>query len=122
MSNLAKQSSQMTDDLPIFIDWMKFMDWLVPVADKFPKVARFTFSQRLTNLGLDMVEDLVEARHSKRNSAILKRANLRLEKLRVILRLSHQQKYLSHKQYEFASKALYEIGKQLGGWSKQAHG
>jgi len=97
------------------------MDWLVPITDKFPKVSRFTFSQRLTNLGLDMVEDLVEARYTKRNSAILKRANLRLEKLRVILRLSYQQKYLTHKQYEFANKALYEVGKQLGGWIKQVN-
>ena len=109
------------DDLPIFVDWMRFLEWFIPLTDKFPKSARFTFSQRLQNLALDIVEDLIEARYTKQKKLIIKKANLRLEKLRVLIRISHQQHYLSHKQYEFANRALYEVGKQLGGWMKQAH-
>ncbi|MBF0310052.1 MAG: hypothetical protein HQL56_11050, partial [Magnetococcales bacterium] len=63
--------------------------------------------------------DPVEARHSHRKQEILKRANPRLEKIRVLLRLSHEQHYLSHDAFEYAVRHLLEIGRMLGGWMKQ---
>jgi len=73
-----------TEDLPIFIKWMEFMEWLLPVTAKFPQRTRFTFANRIDNFALDMVCDLVEARYTKYRNPILKEANLRLEKLRVL--------------------------------------
>ena len=66
------------DDLPIFVAW------LLPTTARLPKSIRFTFSQRIDNLALDVVEDLIEARYTRHKQTILKRANLRLEKLRVL--------------------------------------
>ncbi|MBT5231458.1 MAG: diversity-generating retroelement protein Avd [Methylococcales bacterium] len=109
------------DELPVFVDWMQFLDWFLPVTNKFPKSIRFTFSDRMQNLALDIVEDLVEARYTKNKKSILKRTNLRLEKLRILIRLSYQQKYIAHKQYEHANRAIYNVGKQIGGWMKQAN-
>jgi hypothetical protein len=106
-------------DLPIFIQWMAFLEWLLPVTERFPKRVRFTFSDRINNLALDLVEDLVEARYSSQKQGILQRANLRLEKLRVLLRLSHKLRYLDYKRYEQAMKSINEVGKMLGGWLRQ---
>ena len=50
---------------------------------------------------------------------MLGRANLRLEKLRVLLRFCHELGHLSHTRYEYAVCALNEVGKMLGGWRRQ---
>jgi hypothetical protein len=107
------------DDLPVFVKWLDFLEWLLPTTEKFPKKARFNFSLRIDNIALDVVEDLIEARYSRDKAAILKRANLRLEKLRVLLRLSYKMKYLSHAAYEYAARHINEVGRMIGGWRKQ---
>ena len=108
------------DDLPIFTKWIDFLEWLLPALDKFPKKVRFTFTQRIESLALDIVEDLVEARYRKNRVTILKRANLRLEKLRVLTRLAQKMHYLSHESYRHAAKSIDEVGRMLGGWMKQS--
>ncbi len=106
-------------DLPVFVCWMEFLKWLFPVTEKFPKRIRFTLVDRMQNLAFDVVEDMVEARYSRDKRAILKKANLRLEKLRVLMRIAHAEKYLSHAAYQHASRTLNEAGRMLGGWIKQ---
>ncbi len=106
-------------DLPVFVKWLDFLEWLLPVTEKFPKRVRFTFSDRINCLALDIVEDLVEARYTKNKQEHLRHANLRLEKLRVLLRLSHKMRYLDYKRYEYAMRQINEVGKMLGGWMKQ---
>ena len=83
---------------------------------------RFTFANRIDTLALDVVEDLVEARYSRNKTEILKRANLRLEKIRVLLRLCHEEQFLSHDAFEFAIRGVDETGRMLGGWVKQQEG
>ena len=103
-------------DLPIFVKWLDVLRWLLPVTERFPKRVRFTFSDRIVQLALDLVEDLVEARYSRDKRMILQRANLRLEKLRVLLRLSYELRYLDYKRYETVCRDINEVGKMLGGW------
>jgi len=107
------------EELPIFTRWMQFLEWLLPATEKFPKRVRFTFSDRINNLALDIMEDLVEARYSRDKQRLLKRVNLRLERLRMLLRLCHRLKYLPHQRYEHAMRSLNEVGRMLGGWIKQ---
>ena len=106
-------------DLPVFVAWLDFLEWLLPTTAKLPKHVRFTFVNRIDNLALDVVEDLVDARYSKDKRQILARANLRLEKLRVLLRLCHALGYFPHKRCEYAMRSVNEVGKMLGAWRKQ---
>lgn len=115
---MPNQPLKVEEELPIFIKWTEFIEWLFPHTEKFPKRARFTLALRIENLSLDIVEDLVEARYSKEKLEILKRINLRLEKLRILLRLSHGFRYLATKSYEYSVKTLNEIGAMIGGWIK----
>jgi hypothetical protein len=111
--------SRKDEDLPIFVVWMDFIKWLLPVTEKFPKRVRFSFADRMDNLALDVVEDLVESRYTRDKRSLLKRANLRLEKLRVLMRLSHDLHYVSYKAYEHALRSINEAGRMLGGWMKE---
>lgn len=110
------------EDLPVFVRWMEFLKWLLPATEKFPRRVRFTFANRIDALALDVVEDLVEARYSRDKREILKRANLRLEKIRVLLRLCHEEQFLSHDAFAFAIRGVDETGRMLGGWMKQQEG
>ncbi len=108
-----------SEDLPIFSHWIQFLEWLLPITEKFPKRVRFTFADRINSLALDIIEDLVEARYSRDKQPHLRRMNLRLEKLRILLRLCHRLHYLPHQSYEHAMRNLNEVGRMLGGWMKQ---
>ena len=112
-------SVKKTDEPIIFVKWMEFLKWLLPQLENFPKRVRFTLANRIENLALDLVEDLVEARYTHNKQSILRCANLRLEKLRVLLRICQEQHYLSHTRYEYAIRAVNEVGRMLGGWLKQ---
>jgi len=103
-------------DLVLFVKWMDFLGWLFAATEKFPKKTRFVLVNRIDNLALDVVEDLVEARYTRDRLSILRRSNLRLEKLRVLLRISHDQGHLPHRGYEHSARALDEAGRMVGGW------
>jgi len=71
---------------------------------------------RIDNLALDVVEDLVGARYSRDKRAVLARANLRLEKIRVLLRLCHALGYFPHARCEHAMRCVSDVGAMVGGW------
>jgi four helix bundle protein len=122
MNDQVEDSQSNKTDLPIFVKWMDFVKWLLVTTDGFPKTARFTFSDRLTRLALDIVEDLIEARYNRSKNVFLRRANLNLEKMRILLRICFEMRYLSRKSYAHASLSINEVGKMLGGWMKQQGG
>ena len=110
------------EDLPIFVRWVDFVKWLLPTTEKFPKRVRFSFTNRIDNLALDVVEDLVAARYSRHKADPLKAVNLKLERLRVLLRLCHDLELLPHRSYEYSVRSLDEVGRMVGGWIKQQEG
>ena len=107
------------NELPLFAHWMDWLRWLLPTTEKFPKRLRFTLTQRIDNLALDIAEELVEARYTRRKRDRLHSINRKLERLRILLRLSHDLQALPHRQYEFAMRSLDEAGRMVGGWLKQ---
>ena len=107
------------EDLDIFVRWERFLLWLFTTTEKFPKRVRFTFSGRIDNLALDVLEKIIEAAYSRRKKELLVRVNLDIEKLRVLLRICHRQRFVSDKSFEYAVRELHEMGKMVGGWLKQ---
>lgn len=107
------------NELPIFVKWMEFLKWLLSTTEKFHKKTRFTFINRINNIGIDIAQCFVEAQYLSEKVIILKQINMKLEHLRILLRLCHELQYLSHKSYEFSVKQINEIGKMLGGWISQ---
>ena len=96
----------------------QFLLWLIPAVEKFPRTQKFLLGDRMQTLALDVQESLIEATYSKSPTAHLLACNLRLEKLRFLLRLAMDLRYLDLKRYEFAAKAIDEIGRLVGGWKK----
>lgn len=107
---------------PLFVLWYDFTKWLLNKTEKFPRRIRFSFSNRIDNLALNVIEGIVEARYSTVKREILRRIDLDMEKLRVLLRMCHDLRYLDTKGYAFASKKINEAGRMVGGWRKQQQG
>ena len=98
--------------------WYRTCDWLLDKCDRFPKQTRFTIAGRIANLALDTLECITEAAYSKEKRALLVRVNLLLEKLRLLLRLCFDRRYLSPAQYEFIQTEINAAGRMCGGWLK----
>ena len=66
-----------------------------------------------------ILELLTEASYTRDKRDLLRRANLRLERLRYLIRLAKDLHLFSMKQYEFAVNAMSAIGNEIGGWARQ---
>ena len=109
----------MIPEPPLFVLWYDFAKWILNKTEKFPKKVRFTFSNRIDNLALEVVEGIIEARYCRKKMDILRRMDLNMGKLQILLRMCHDLEFLDHKGYEFASRKINEAGKMVGGWRKQ---
>jgi hypothetical protein len=106
------------EDLQLFHHWYRFLDWLLNTTEKFPKKVRFTLSTRLDNLALDILENIIEAAYTRQKITLLRKTNLKVEKMRVMLRICHDRNFLSTRSFEHSIKELYQAGLMLGGWIK----
>jgi hypothetical protein len=63
-----------------------------------------------------LLETLIQAKYSKSRHGLLEKANLSLEVLRFQIRLAKDLRCLKATSYGFASKAIDDIGRQVGSW------
>lgn len=103
----------------VIIEWERFVGWLLDRTEKFPKRATFTFRTRLDNLALDIYERLVEARYARDKASFLQRVNMDLTKLRLLLRLCHDQRLLDGRAFAHACDSIEAVGRMVGGWLRQ---
>jgi four helix bundle protein len=107
---------------PVLEKMYQFLLWLIPTVEKFPRAQKFLLGDRIQTAALDVMEHLVEAAYSRDKLEILNHANLHLEKLRYLFRLAFDLKLMDMRRYEFAARALDEVGRMVGGWRKASHG
>ena len=112
----------MPDDMIILTRTFDLLAWLLPKAEKFPKVYRHTVTQRAMNAVLDFQEALFDAQSQSGTTRHkhLRIANAHLNKLRLYLRFAHHWAWLNDGQYQHVSVMIAEIGRLLGGWMKTA--
>jgi hypothetical protein len=95
------------------------LTWTIPQLKKFPRDQRFLLGDRIESHLLDILELLLSAHYSKEKRDFLTKANLKLDILRFLFRLSFDMAYLSKKGYEYISMHLDEVGRMTGGWIRQ---
>lgn len=110
----------MLNDLIIFEKAYTFALWLHAASNKFPKSQRFTLAQQLCNRALDIVRGIIRANAARDKGPILRDVSVDLDTLRIFVRLAHDLRLLSNKQYLHASERINEIGKLLGGWMRKS--
>lgn len=110
------------NESPLFVRTYDFLLWFIPQVQKFPRLYRFTLSERLQRLALDFQDGIVAAGKSQGVTRLekLKSADIQLEQLRVWVRFARDNKLITLKQYEHAARGLAEMGRLLGAWLKKS--
>jgi len=97
------------------------LTWLLRHTEKFPHAEKFRMKQRVEDAAFQFHELLLRAVGGPANARRhLPEAEVRLNQLRLYLRLCMELKLLSFDQYEHVARLLTEIGKLLGAWLKKS--
>ena len=96
----------------------QFLLWLVPTLERFPRSQKFLLGDRIQTTALTVLEALIEATYTRRRDHHLAQANLGLEKLRFLLRLAWDLRYLNARRYEHAARSVDAVGRRVGAWRK----
>ena len=95
--------------------------WLLPKLEKFPRSQKFLLGDRIGTTLFDILEFLIEANYDHRKRAeLLGIVNLKIDKLRFLLRISKDMHYMDMKAFEYQARGVDEIGRMVGGWFKAA--
>ena len=111
-------------DTPIFIKSYDLYKLFYSFRTLVPKNDRYTIWQRCENLMLDVVEGLLYAGQLSKLDKLLtlEKTSMRLNLLRVFVRLMKDTKTIDNKKYVSLETIIDEIGRQLGGWIKSTKG
>jgi len=99
----------------------RFMLWLIPAVDKFPRSQKFLLGDRIESTALDVLQSLIAATYTRGRDALLNDANLGPEQLRIFMRLSFELRLIDSRRHEHAARGLDEVGRLVGGWKKANH-
>ena len=110
----------MRQDLPAVQKAYDLAKELLPRVGKFPKEYRFNLGDRVISSSLAVLENLTVAAYSRDKAVLLNEASMALERLRFLLRLSCELGPISKNGYEHVVKMVDDLGRQIGGWSRQA--
>lgn len=83
-----------------------------------PKDSRYTLGKRIDEKFIELMEVLFRASTSRDKDKLLEEADVVLNILKFLLRISWEIKAIDNKKYILLSERLDEIGKMLGGWRK----
>lgn len=107
-------------DIPIFKKAYDLYKIFYGYRATVTKQDRFTIWQRCENIILDILEGtlLASQTYKAEKLPILEKISLKLNFLRVFLRLMKELKTIDNRKYVALEELVDEIGRMLGGWIK----
>ena len=115
---MSESSDKSRQTGPALEEMYQFLLWLLPTIDKFPRSRKFVLGDRIENAALDVMDSLIAATYTRGRDRPLADANLGLERLRFLIRLSNEMRLIDNRRYEHAARAIDGIGRFVGGWIK----
>lgn len=107
-------------ELQVLARFEEFLAWSFGRTARWPKHARFTITQRVQNHLLDTLDDLVVARYVRAERLPrITGINLRLQRIRHLLRLALTNHVCPTATFEAMLSALDETGRMLHGWRRR---
>ncbi len=105
-------------DAPIIQKLYLFYRSAYLVIEKMPKKDKYALGERTQKITLDILELLIAASYfpKEKKLVVLQQATMKLDLLKLLIRLANEVKAMPSKNYLELSEALNEVGKMLGGW------
>ena len=104
------------EELTVITKTYDLILWACHHTSKFPRNHRFVLGERIDRSLYELLETLIQAKYQRERKVLLEDANLKLEILRFQIRLASDLQCLKASSYIFATKAVDEIGRLIGGW------
>lgn len=95
-----------------------FYLWFYPALGRYPKHEKFVLTTQTKETCVQIMTLIVKANKVRNRKPVLFEIDAELEKLRLLVRLAKDLKYLSIRKYGLVSQKLNEIGRLLGGWMR----
>jgi len=110
----------MTSEVPIIQKTYDFYREFYGLVPHMPKQDKYAIGARIQNTCLDLTEILIRASRTdkKKKLEYLSEAAVKLDLLKLSIRLAEDTKAIPTKNYLVLSEKLQEIGKMLGGWMR----
>jgi hypothetical protein len=107
-------------DIPIFKKSYDLYKVFYDLRLTVPKQDRYTLWQKCENLLIDVLEGIIFASHQSKLDKLptLDKTSVKLNFLRVCIRLMKDIKAIDTKKYIIIEANLDEVGRMLGGWIK----
>ena len=107
-------------DIPIFKKTYELYKEFYGFRHAVSKQDHYTIWQRCENLILDILESILWASQLSKieKLPVLEKSSLKLNFLRVFIRLCKETRVLDNKKYILCEEDMDEIGRMLGGWIK----
>jgi 23S rRNA-intervening sequence protein len=116
ITSFLKISIKKDQELIVITKTYDLILWSCNHTGRFPCNHRFVLGERIERNLYSLLETLIQAKYTKNRQRLLEQANLTLEVLRFQMRLAKDLQCLKVNSYGFASKAIDEIGRLVGGW------
>ncbi|MBI2454082.1 MAG: diversity-generating retroelement protein Avd [Parcubacteria group bacterium] len=86
----------------------------------FPKTERYSLGQKCNLLIAELLEHVFQVNYAHKSGKLvyLEQASLKLNLLRIYLRLAKDIRVLKDEEYIYFQTEIEEIGRMLGGWSR----
>jgi hypothetical protein len=109
-------------DIPIFKKSYDLYKTLYSYRADIPRQDKYAIWQRSEDGAIDILEDILFASQTRQaeKAPILERASVKLNLLRVLIRLMKETKVIDAKKYTTLQEMIDEIGRMLGGWIKSS--
>lgn len=107
-------------DIPIFTKTYQLYKTFYEILPTLPRKDRYTLGQKCEIAILGVLEAIIVASNMPKQEKlpVLKKASVRLDIVRVFLKLARDVKALENKKYQFLESQTEEVGRMLGGWIK----
>ena len=109
-------------DLPIYRSGVQLLTLAVKVQEQMPRSMKRILGEKITQHCVDMLDlmALANATRHEARAGHIEELLTRKRAAEVLLRVSHDSRYLSPKLWADSIELLGSIGKQAGGWLKNA--
>ena len=107
-------------DIPIFKKSYDLYKLFYSYRNTISKQDRYAIWQRCDGMILEVLENIMAASQMAKGEKlpVLEKTSIRLNFLRVFIRLMHETKGIDIKKYVLLQESIDEIGRMLGGWMR----
>jgi hypothetical protein len=111
-------------ELPIYRTGVQLLDLAIKAQAQMPRSVKRSLGEKIAQHCVEMLDHMALANATQRTERAhhIQQLMVRLRATTVLLRVSHDARYVSHGLWGQSVLLLDSIGRQAGGWLKSAAG